>query len=167
MKMNEDKKTSCQAQSQMARKNGILLLVDHITMFAKGEKVLKQTKPILKRLCWSIMLISLLCIFLFSLGLAQSKFPIGSYSSGEFTITFYKDGNHAVSVNDNVVVKGSYTVTQNQIVMTDKEGQYACDGSKPGKYSWEFDGKALKFEKLEDECDGRAGALSGQSWVKK
>jgi hypothetical protein len=125
----------------------------------------KQTQP-LKKFLRLIMSLSLICVLL-SLGLAQTKFPTGAYSSGEFTITFYDDGSHTVSVNDKIVVKGNYAVTQDQIVLTDKEGQYACDGSKRGKYRWKVDEKTLKFEKLEDDCDGRANALAGQSWVKK
>ncbi len=132
--------------------------------------MIKQTKRgfnRFSRFSRLIMLLSLLCAFWLSLGLAQTKFPAGAYSSGEFTITFYDDGSHSVSVNDNVVVKGSYTVREDQITLIDKEGQYACDMSKPGKYRWKVEEKTLKFEKLEDECDGRASALTGQAWVKK
>lgn len=112
-----------------------------------------------------MMLLSLLCVSLFSLGLAQSKFPTGKYASGEFVITFSDDGTHTVSTNDKVVVKGSYTVTQDQIVITDKEGDYACPSA--GKYKWKVDGTSLKFEKVEDDCEGRAGAMSGATWAKK
>jgi hypothetical protein len=101
------------------------------------------------------------------LGLPQDKFPTGAYTAGEITLTFSEDGTHTVSLNGNVVVKGSYAVTHDQIVLTDAEGQYACDKAKPGKYRWKADKKTLKFDKIEDECNERAGALSGNSWEKK
>lgn len=127
----------------------------------------EQTKPVLNEFCRLMMLLSLLCGAGLSSEGAQSKFPTGAYGSGEFTITFYDDGSHSVSANNEVVVKGSYTVREDQIVLTDKEGRYSCGEAKPGKYRWKAEGKTLKFEKLEDDCEGRASALSGQSWVKR
>jgi hypothetical protein len=112
-----------------------------------------------------ILLLSVLCISLFSLAVAQKKFPTGRYASGEFEITFNDDQTHTVSADGKVVVKGSYTVTEDQIVITDKEGDFACPGA--GKYKWKVEGTSLKFEKVEDDCDGRATALSGSTWVKK
>jgi hypothetical protein len=97
---------------------------------------------------------------------AQAKFPTGSYSNRQFTITFNEDGTHTVSADGAVAVKGGYTVANDQIVLLDKEGQYACEGA-PGKYRWKLEDKNLKFEKIEDDCDGRSGALNGQTWVKQ
>ena len=129
--------------------------------------MLNQPRTVLSEFCRLIILVTLLCAFWLLSGIAQSKFPTGKYSNGDFMITFNDDGSHSVSLNDNIVVKGNYTITQDQIMLTDKEGQYACDAAKPGKYKWKVEDKGLKFEKVEDECEGRAGALSGQSWVKK
>lgn len=52
-------------------------------------------------------------------------------------------------------------------MLTDRQGRYACTESGPGKYKWQYDGKALTFTKIEDECEGRAHALTGQPLVKK
>jgi hypothetical protein len=112
-----------------------------------------------------MMLLSLLCVSLFLLGVAQRKFPTGKYARGEFEITFSDDGTHTVKENGRVVVKGNYTVSEDQIVITDKEGELACQGA--GKYKWKVEGTSLKFEKVEDDCDGRATALSGSTWEKK
>lgn len=128
----------------------------------KGEKMFKvQTKS--RRL---MMLLSLLCVSLFLSGAAQGKFPTGTYANGQFAFTFGEDGTHSVSADGRVVVKGSYTVTQDQIALTDKEGDYACLDNT-GKYKWKVEGKSLKFEKVEDTCDGRVSALSGSTWEKK
>src|SRR5215212_2489111 len=113
-----------------------------------------------------MMLLSLLCVSLFSLGVAQNKFPTGTYTNGQFAITFSNDGTHSVSADGKVVVKGSYAVTQDQITLTDKEGDYACLGTT-GKYKWKVEGPSLKFEKIEDDCEGRAGAMLGSTWEKK
>lgn len=129
--------------------------------------MLKKSKSVLNDFVRIIMLLSLLCVFWISSVIGQAKFQTGTYSSGEFAITFNEDGSHTVSVNDNVAVKGSYTVTGDEIVLTDKEGQFACDGSLSGKYKWKLNENNLMFEKIEDGCDGRAAALSGQTWVKK
>lgn len=107
----------------------------------------------------------LLCLCGAAFGFAQTKFPTGAYTSGDFTITFNADGTHVVSMNGEMVVKGSFVISDDKIELTDKEGQFACEGVK-GKYKWKAQEKSLTFEKIEDECDGRAGALS-QAWVKK
>jgi hypothetical protein len=114
----------------------------------------------------SVLMIALSFTAVISIALAQAKFPTGSYSNRQFTITFNDDGTHTVSADGAVAVKGGYTVTNDQIVLLDKEGQYACEGM-PGKYRWKVEDKNLKFEKIEDDCDGRSGALSGQTWVKQ
>ena len=108
--------------------------------------------------------LSLLCIFGGALVFAQTKFPTGTFSSGEFSITFNADGTHSVNMNGEAMVKGNYVITENVIALTDKEGQAACEGT--GKYKWKIQENSLSFEKIEDSCDGRVGALS-QLWVKK
>jgi len=109
--------------------------------------------------------LSLVCIFGAALAQPENKFPKGTYSNGQFAITFQDDGTHTVKEGDNVVVKGTYKITGDQIVLSDKEGQYACEGE--GKYKWKAEGNALRFEKVEDGCDGRANALTEQQWIKK
>ncbi len=108
--------------------------------------------------------LSLFCVFGSVFVFAQTKFPTGTYSSGEFSIIFNADGTHSVNMNGEVVVKGNYVITENVISLTDKEGQAACEGT--GKYKWKVQENSLGFEKIEDTCDGRAAALS-QTWVKK
>jgi hypothetical protein len=112
-----------------------------------------------------VSFVLLICVLGASFAFAQTKFPNGAYSSGDFTITFNADGTHLVSMNGDVVVKGSFVISGDQIELTDKEGQFACEGVK-GKYKWKAQEKSLKFEKIEDECEGRGGALS-QEWTKK
>jgi len=105
------------------------------------------------------------CMFWMALAKSQSKFQPGTYSNGDFSITFQDDGRHVVSIGNDVAVKGSYKITGDQIVLVDKEGQYACDGE--GKYKWKLEGKVLTFEKIADGCEGRSNALVGQQWTQK
>jgi hypothetical protein len=129
--------------------------------------MVKQAKSIFSLLCVLSTLTSLICVSSICETRAQDKFPIGTYVGGSFTLTFNSDGGHSVSVNEKVAVKGNYTVSGDQIAFTDKEGEFACTGTEAGKYKWKYDGKALTFSKLEDDCDGRINGLTGQPWEKK
>jgi hypothetical protein len=121
-------------------------------------------KPVSGLLC---TMACLLCVAPITTTLAQDKFPTGSFVGGMFTLTFNSDGSHTVSAQEKTVVKGTHTVTQDEIVFTDKEGEYACSEAMKGKYKWKYDGKALTFSKLEDECEGRVNGLTGQPFAKK
>jgi len=109
------------------------------------------------------LLACLLCTAIY----ADDKFPTGAFQAGYFTLTFVGDGSYTVAAEDKIVVKGTYTVSQDEIAFKDTEGEYACVQDKPGKYKWKYDGKALTFSKVEDECDGRSQALPVQPFVKK
>ncbi|MEP7272105.1 MAG: hypothetical protein ABI882_11420 [Acidobacteriota bacterium] len=126
-----------------------------------------QAKSVLAGFLRPMLLLALPCVLWSTIGLAQGKFPAGAYANGQFVITFLEDGSHTVSADGNVVVKGSYSVTQDQILLTDKSGEYACGATQTGKYKWKVVEKTLTFEKVDDECDGRAGALTGEAWTKK
>ena len=125
----------------------------------------KHLKAVAFLLCASMATACLLCQAPLAVSRAQDKFPTGSFAAGMFTITFNSDGSHSVSADDKIVVKGTYNVEQDQLVLTDKEGEYAC--AETGKYKWKYDGKALTLTKVEDECEGRMTALTGQPLVKK
>lgn len=129
--------------------------------------MVKQRKSVFSLLCPLTTLASLICGAFLAETLAQDKFLAGTYVGERFAVTFTKDGNYSVSENDKTVVKGTYTVTQDQIIFTDKEGAYACKETDTGKYKWKYDGKALTFSKVDDVCKGRIKGLTGQPLVKK
>jgi len=112
------------------------------------------------------ILAALTCLLCFVV-YADDKFPTGAFVAGEFTLTFNSDRSYTVSTADKIVVKGTCEVTNDQIVFKDSEGDFACGADKPGKYKWKYDGKAITFTKIEDECDGRSTALPAQPFVKK
>ena len=105
--------------------------------------------------------------FMCALCFAQDKFPTGKYAVGEFTISFGSDGTTMVKRQAEVVVEGVYSVTKDEITITDKRGPMACIDAGPGKFQWKFDGKALTLKTIEDNCGGRASALTSQPLVKK
>jgi hypothetical protein len=111
----------------------------------------------------AVLLVSFMC----ALGFAQDKFPTGKYAVGEFTVNFGSDGTTTVSRQGEVMVEGVYSVTKDEITLTDKRGPMACIDAGPGKFQWKFDGKALTLKTIEDNCGGRASALTSQPLVKK
>jgi len=111
-------------------------------------------------------LLAVLACFICFAAYARDKFPTGAFAAGPFTLTFNGDGSYTVAAEDKVVVKGTYTATDDEILLKDTEGEYACV-NQPGKYKWKYDGKAITFSKVEDACEGRAQALPAQPFAKK
>ncbi|RPJ52883.1 MAG: hypothetical protein EHM23_32065 [Acidobacteria bacterium] len=91
---------------------------------------------------------------------AQSgTFPVGSYESGPFTITFKAGDNFEVTHSNGGGVTGTYKISGDQAEFTDLAGDYACPGAV-GKYTWKVESEKLVFTLVDDKCDGRAEALS-------
>ncbi len=91
---------------------------------------------------------------------AQSgKFPVGSYESGPFTITFKDGGSCEVAHSSGGGVRGTYKIEGDEIEITDAEGDFACPEAV-GKYTWKVEGEKLVLTLVGDPCDGRAEALS-------
>jgi len=97
---------------------------------------------------------------------AANKLPTGTFVSGDWGVTFSADQTYHVTQNGELVVEGTYSVVHNQAVFKDTQGRYACNASD-GKYTWKLDGKALSFVKVEDECEGRIGVLTGSPLVRQ
>ena len=101
---------------------------------------------------------------------AGEKFPIGSYEifieEEKSILAFTADGRVVgKKVEGGQVIEGSYTTNGDEIVMKDmkeKQGKTEKGCAGEGKYKWGFDGKALSFTKIADDCEGRARALTAQ-----
>ena len=96
-----------------------------------------------------------------------ADFPAGAYTAhGGVTLTF--DGKGQFRVNDGKAtqVAGHYAVKGNQLVLTDKEGPWAC--TKPdeqtGTYTWKYANSTLMLTKVADHCEARAGTLATEPW---
>ena len=120
------------------------------------------------------------CVILVALGLILvggasvargAEFQQGSYSGtlprgGKFTFRFDDKGKFFLSDNDGkVLVEGAYKVIKDQIEFTDEKGPIASKDAKPGKYKWKLDGKALNFNKVEDESEGRSKGITSTTWT--
>jgi hypothetical protein len=85
---------------------------------------------------------------------------------GKWVMNFKNDGSFTVTINGKPMVRrGSYTVTQNQITLSDDSAP--CRGKGAGTYLWTFDGKVLTFEVVEDRCDARRGTQHASKWTKQ
>ena len=97
---------------------------------------------------------------------AADNLPNGTFVSGEWGVTFSADKTYHVTQNGELVVEGTYSGSQNQAVFQDTGGKYACSASD-GKYTWKLDGDSLSFVKVEDDCNGRIGVLTGGPLVRQ
>jgi hypothetical protein len=104
-----------------------------------------------------------------SLAFAAADFPLGAYAIDEFAIVFADKGQFSVSKGENVMVEGEYTVKGDQLRLTDKRGPRACtgEGQEPGTYRWKYEGEVLTLSKVEDNCEGRAAAMTAKPWKRK
>jgi hypothetical protein len=99
---------------------------------------------------------------------AAADFPVGSYTYGEFTITFEANGQFRAFQGSALMVEGEYTVTGDELRLTDKGGPMACTGQgEPGVYRWKLANDELALTKVDDKCDGRSAAMTAQAWKRK
>lgn len=94
-------------------------------------------------------------------------FPTGTYAAGGLTtVTFDGNGQLRVRKGDVTEVVGDYTVTGDQIQLTDKSGPWACTkaGEKAGTYRWQYQGGVLAFSKVRDRCTPRVDSLTKYTW---
>jgi hypothetical protein len=120
-----------------------------------------------------------------------AAFPLGTYTTeltradipaavpaqfvpnlvGRWETTFAEGGRHTVFKDGQLVIEGRYAATQNQIVLYQDKGPFACDiqerdprpfvppgataGPHSGVYNWTFDGQRLTFTRVFDDCGGR------------
>ncbi len=96
----------------------------------------------------------------------NAEFPVGSYQSDPFTITFQEGGAFRVLHSSGAGVNGTYKISGDRIELTDKDGEFACQGPV-GTYTWKADDNKLIFTVVEDECDGRRQALTSRALVRK
>ena len=121
---------------------------------------------------WMLCCAVLLIVLALDTVARAADFRKGTYSvtgGGTKWSIKYDDNNKVTVTRDGTaVVEGTYKVTGDLLEVTDEKGPMACGGEqKTGKYKWKLEGKTLTLTKVEDECDGRANALTGQAWVQE
>jgi len=99
----------------------------------------------------------------------NEPFPIGTYAppvqrTAGIEMVFSKDGTYVMSGPQFIPINGTYVLDQDEIVVTDSEG--LCKDI-PGTYTWAFDGQALMFTAVEDNCSIRRVDWQAGPWVKQ
>jgi hypothetical protein len=114
-----------------------------------------------------IVLAIMLSILIAACASQQPEFPTGVFEFDQQRITFEPDGTYTVwnfAIESFDVEDGQYTVDGNEITLLDEAED--C-GLAEGHYTWEFDGKKLLFEVVEDSCEGRSTNLKRGNWFIK
>ena len=100
---------------------------------------------------------------------AGGSFPAGSYQmfvgKEKAILTFTADGRIVgKKVDGGGIIGGLYSTNGDEIEMKDmkvEQGDIEKECAGPGKYKWRFNGTALRFTKVADDCYGRARSLTG------
>jgi len=97
---------------------------------------------------------------------ATDRFPVGSYDSDAYTLTFDTTGTFRYVKGDQLMVQGKYVVHDSTVVLTDERGPDACVGGdrNPGSYRWELVRSALWFRLIHDPCPDRVRGVADQGW---
>ncbi|HJZ67080.1 MAG TPA: hypothetical protein VKF81_02960 [Blastocatellia bacterium] len=90
-----------------------------------------------------------------------------SAGGDKWSIKYDDAGKVTVSRNGEVLVESTYKVVKDELEVRDEKGALACAPEQTGKYKWKMEGKRLVFTKVEDQCEGRATALTTQIWERE
>ena len=75
---------------------------------------------------------------------------------GNWELILGDEGQFSTSRNGEVVVRGTYAVTADQMNFSDAEGSMACTGEQAaGSYGVALEGGTLTFTLVDDDCAGR------------
>ena len=93
-------------------------------------------------------------------------FPVGSYDSDAYTLTFDTTDTFRYAKGDELMVRGKYVVHDSTVTLTDEQGPDACVGANrnPGTYRWQFVRSALWFHRVADLCPDRVRGIADQAW---
>lgn len=118
----------------------------------------------------SVALVLALATVACSAGTSQSSeaFPTGTFSAidntiGRFVMEIRANGSYLITLVGVAESGGSYTLNQNQIVITG--GPCTGPEKETGTYTWNFDGKTLTFNVVKDLCPDRWRTLN-LVWMK-
>ena len=95
-----------------------------------------------------------------------TPFPVGSYDSDAYTLTFDATGVFRYVKGDALMVRGKYVVRDSTVALTDEQGPDACTGvsRNPGTYRWQLVRGALWFHLIADPCPDRIRGVADQAW---
>ena len=65
-----------------------------------------------------------------------------------------------------ILINSVYAVNQDTVTFHDLGGQHACPSDQVGRYHILINGDTLKYDLIEDGCDGRSAVLKELTWQK-
>jgi hypothetical protein len=87
---------------------------------------------------------------------------------GNWELILGDEGQFTTSRNGEVMARGTYVVTGDQMTFSDSEGPMACRNEQAaGSYTPALDGATLTFTLVEDDCTGRRIVLTSHSLTKQ
>lgn len=94
------------------------------------------------------------------------QFPVGSYDSDAYTLTFDTTGTFRYVKGEELMVEGKYVLRDSTVAFTDERGRDACVGAgrNPGQYRWQLIRGALWFRLINDPCPDRIRGVADQAW---
>ncbi len=118
------------------------------------------------RFAWLALALPILALTRSPAGSPRSPFPLGTYDSDAYTLTFETGGTFRYVKGDRLMVQGRYTVQDTTISITDETGPDACVGAdrNPGTYYWRVVRRAVWFRLVQDRCPDRIRGLADQAW---
>jgi hypothetical protein len=86
---------------------------------------------------------------------------------GTYRMTFRSDGTWALNFRGVTSVLGTLTVSGDQVTLTETSGNTYCRdrGALSGTYTWSFDGSALTFSVVSDDCIERRVSSTTKPYV--
>jgi hypothetical protein len=137
-------------------------------MFIRNKRTFHSSGVLAFTTCTALAVCSALAP---ALAAPAAGFPTGTYAAEGLaaTVTFDDHGQVRVRKGQVLEVVGDYSVSGNQIQLTDKSGPWACTKAdqKSGSYRWKYTGGVLAFLKVSDRCADRADSLTKYTWKLK
>jgi hypothetical protein len=113
---------------------------------------------------WSLIAIILMVLITANCS-ASTEFPTGLFESDKVRdkeFRFNDDGTFILYWDGDEYLKGEYRVEGNNFYIEDITNTLC---QSPATYEWSYDGEALYFEAIEEDCPPRRGNFNKKSWV--
>lgn len=100
-----------------------------------------------------------------ALGLKNTvwKSYIGGPVSDTMVLKYATDSSYFQSKKGATMVTSTFAVAGDTVVINDVSGRFACL-NQSGKYHFMITGDWIKFDLIQDGCDGRANAMTSSKW---
>lgn len=91
------------------------------------------------------------------------KSYIGGPVSDTMVLRYGTDSSYFQSKKGETMVTSTFTVVGDTVVINDVSGRFACL-NQSGRYQFMITGDWIKFDLIQDDCGGRANAMTSSKW---